>query len=51
MSITYSSNRSSWEVANQRSLDIRLELELLDKRRFGNGEVHLRYRTRQVRAT
>ena len=26
--------------------DIRLELELLDKRRFGNGTVYLRYRTR-----
>ena len=29
----------------------RLELELLDERRFGNGEVYLRYRTRQARAT
>jgi dihydrofolate reductase len=26
--------------------DLRLELELLDERRFGNGVVHLRYRTR-----
>jgi dihydrofolate reductase len=26
--------------------DLRLELELLDERRFGNGMVHLRYRTR-----
>jgi dihydrofolate reductase len=26
--------------------DVRLELELLDERRFGNGMVHLRYRTR-----
>jgi dihydrofolate reductase len=26
--------------------DIRVELELLDERRFGNGVVHLRYRTR-----
>jgi dihydrofolate reductase len=26
--------------------DVRLELELLDERRFGNGVVHLRYRTR-----
>jgi dihydrofolate reductase len=25
--------------------DVRLELELLDERRFGNGVVHLRYRT------
>jgi dihydrofolate reductase len=25
--------------------DVRLELELLDERRFGNGMVHLRYRT------
>jgi riboflavin biosynthesis pyrimidine reductase len=25
---------------------VRLELELLDERRFGNGMVHLRYRTR-----
>jgi dihydrofolate reductase len=25
---------------------LRLELELLDERRFGNGTVHLRYRTR-----
>jgi dihydrofolate reductase len=26
--------------------DVRLELELLDERRFGNGVVHLRYRVR-----
>jgi dihydrofolate reductase len=26
--------------------DVRIELELLDERRFGNGMVHLRYRTR-----
>jgi dihydrofolate reductase len=26
--------------------DVRLELELLDERRFGNGMVHLRYRAR-----
>jgi dihydrofolate reductase len=26
--------------------EVRLELELLDERRFGNGMVHLRYRTR-----
>ena len=26
--------------------DVRLKLELLDKRRFGNGVVHLHYRTR-----
>ena len=26
--------------------DVRLELELLDERRFGNGMVYLRYRTR-----
>jgi dihydrofolate reductase len=26
--------------------DVRLELELLDERRFGNGMVHLRHRTR-----
>jgi dihydrofolate reductase len=26
--------------------NLRLELELLDERRFGNGIVHLRYRTR-----
>ncbi len=25
--------------------DVRLELELLDERRFGNGVVHLHYRT------
>jgi dihydrofolate reductase len=25
---------------------VRLELELLDERRFGNGMVHLRYRSR-----
>ena len=31
--------------------DVRLELELLDERRFGNGIVFLRYRTRQARAT
>ena len=30
---------------------VRLELELLEERRFGNGEVYLRYRTRQGRAT
>ena len=27
--------------------DVRLELELLDERRFGNGVVHLHYRTRR----
>jgi riboflavin biosynthesis pyrimidine reductase len=26
--------------------EVRVELELLDERRFGNGTVHLRYRTR-----
>jgi hypothetical protein len=26
--------------------DVRLGLELLDERRFANGTVHLRYRTR-----
>jgi hypothetical protein len=26
--------------------DARLELELLDERRFGNGMVHLRYRVK-----
>jgi hypothetical protein len=26
--------------------DVRLELELLDERRFGNGMVHLRYSAR-----
>ena len=31
--------------------NVRLELELLEERRFGNGEVYLRYRTRQGRAT
>jgi dihydrofolate reductase len=31
--------------------NVRLELELLDERRFGNGEVYLRYRTRQARTT
>jgi dihydrofolate reductase len=31
--------------------NVRLELELLDERRFGNGAVYLRYRTRQARAT
>ncbi len=31
--------------------NIRLELELLDERRFGSGVVFLRYRTRQGRAT
>ncbi len=30
---------------------VRLELELLEERRFGNGTVFLRYRTRQGRAT
>jgi len=30
---------------------VRLELELLDERRFDNGEIYLRYRTRQGRAT
>jgi dihydrofolate reductase len=27
--------------------DVRLELELMDERRFGNGVVHLQYRTRR----
>ena len=31
--------------------NVRLELELLDERRFGSGAVFLRYRTRQARAT
>ena len=31
--------------------NVRLELELLDERRFANGEVYLRYRIRQGRAT
>jgi dihydrofolate reductase len=31
--------------------DVRLELALLDERRFGNGEVYLRYGIRQARAT
>ncbi len=31
--------------------NVRLELELLEERRFGNGVVFLRYRTRQGRAT
>ena len=31
--------------------DVRIELELLEERRFGNGVVYLRYRTRQARAT
>jgi dihydrofolate reductase len=26
--------------------DVRVELELLDERRFGNGVVYLRYRTK-----
>ena len=30
--------------------DVRLELELLQEHRFGNGTVYLRYRTRQGRA-
>jgi dihydrofolate reductase len=31
--------------------NVRIELELLEERRFENGEVFLRYRTRQGRAT
>jgi dihydrofolate reductase len=31
--------------------DVRLELDLLEERRFGNGTVFLRYRTRQGRIT
>jgi dihydrofolate reductase len=31
--------------------DVRLELELLEERRFGSGVVFLRYRTRQRKAT
>jgi dihydrofolate reductase len=31
--------------------NVRLELELLDERRFDNGAVYLRYRIRQARAT
>jgi dihydrofolate reductase len=31
--------------------NVRLELELLEERRFSNGTVYLRYRTRQGRAT
>jgi hypothetical protein len=33
-----------WKRVNPH--DIRLDLELLAERRFGNGMVHLRYRTR-----
>jgi hypothetical protein len=29
--------------------DVRLKLELLDERRFGNGIVYLYYRTRNTR--
>ena len=31
--------------------NVRLELELLEERRFGNGMVYLRYQARQGRAT
>jgi dihydrofolate reductase len=31
--------------------DVRLELELVEERRFGNGAVFLRYRTKQARTT
>ena len=31
--------------------DIRLGLELLDERRFDNGEVYVRYRTKQGKST
>src|SRR5574339_1100344 len=31
--------------------DVRLELELLEERRFGNGELYVRYGIRQARAT
>jgi dihydrofolate reductase len=31
--------------------NVRLELELLEERRFGSGTVFLRYRTRQGKAT
>jgi dihydrofolate reductase len=31
--------------------NVRLELELLEERRFDNSEIFLRYRTRQARAT
>ena len=31
--------------------NVRLELELLEERRFGNGEVYLRYRTTQEKGT
>lgn len=31
--------------------DVRLELELMEERRFGNGVVFLRYRTKQGKAT
>ncbi len=31
--------------------NVRLELELIEERRFGNGMIFLRYRTRQERAT
>ena len=41
----------SGRLGDDRSLDrdaeeVRLELELLDERRFGNGVVYLNYRTR-----
>jgi dihydrofolate reductase len=31
--------------------DVRLELELLEERRFGNGTIHVRYRAKQARST
>jgi dihydrofolate reductase len=31
--------------------NVRLELKLLEERRFGNGTVYLRYRTKPVNAT
>lgn len=42
---TTSSSRQSWWEAGKRSLPdgARVQLELVDERRFGNGTVYLRY--------
>ncbi|MGD0925076.1 MAG: hypothetical protein ABR926_07775 [Streptosporangiaceae bacterium] len=42
---TWSSRRSCWAAARRPSpRDARLPLELVGKRRFGSGVVHLHYR-------
>jgi hypothetical protein len=47
VTVLFSSSRTIVAGGGTRALphDVRVKLELLDERRFGNGVVHLHYRT------